>query len=98
MTSPPPSRQHFREKIARCPFYLKSVHQSLPPQLLEGSYAPGNYDKNLNFQCFLLLDHHMKALTLLLIEMLHKQLSLGMSMMSSLVMLKTITHNKPWVK
>ena len=42
MTSPPPRsrRQHFREKNFRCPFYSKSAPQSLPPPLLDASYAP----------------------------------------------------------
>jgi hypothetical protein len=37
----PPRRQHYREKIFRCPFHSKSAPQSLPPpQLLDASYAP----------------------------------------------------------
>jgi hypothetical protein len=39
LSTPPPCRQHFREKIFRCPFFSKSAPQSLAPQLLEASYA-----------------------------------------------------------
>jgi hypothetical protein len=40
---PLPRRQHFREKISRCPFLLeKCPSKSGPSQLLEGSYAPGS--------------------------------------------------------
>jgi hypothetical protein len=38
----PPRRQHFPEKILRCPFHSKSAPRNqCPPQLFDASYALG---------------------------------------------------------
>jgi hypothetical protein len=60
---PSPSRQHFRQKIFRCPFlFEKYPSKPGPPQLLQASYAPVCnciilYGESIKFQVKDYADH-----------------------------------------